>query len=114
MLFFFVLIYLLDPFHFHKMTLLGYQRPPRNENVLQYFTADLQHNDTNSTHLVLIRKILLVDPASNGGTTVVVQVEVELAITSTELELLEEERVILQGKSIEDIKFGLKQERLED
>jgi hypothetical protein len=31
----------------------------------------------------------------------------QLSVTSTELQLLEEQRVVMQSKSIEDVKLGL-------
>jgi hypothetical protein len=33
---------------------------------------------------------------------------VELTVTGTELELLEEERVVMRGESVEDVETGLK------
>lgn len=50
----------------------------------------LQHNNTNSTHLLLIRQVLLIDTSRNRCRTVVVNVVVELAIACAELELLKE------------------------
>jgi hypothetical protein len=49
----------------------------------------------------------LVDSTANGGSAVVVQVEVELAIAGAELELFKEERVVMRCESVEDIEFGL-------
>jgi len=52
--------------------------------------AALQHNNANSTHLLLVGQILLIDTSRNRHRTVVVNVVVELAIACAELELLKE------------------------
>lgn len=70
--------------------------------------SSLQHDDTNTAHLILIRQVLVVDAPRNWRCTVVVQIEMELAIAGTELELFEEKRVVVQSKGIEDVKLGLK------
>lgn len=54
-----------------------------------WYTA-LQHNNTNSTHLVLIRQVLPIDTSRDRRRTVVVNVVVELAIACAELQLLKE------------------------
>lgn len=71
-------------------------------------TFGLQHDHTNSAHLLLIGQVLVVDSTGNRGTAVVVQIKVKLSVTSAELKLLKEERVILQGESVEDIELGLR------
>jgi hypothetical protein len=67
----------------------------------------LQHDNTHTTHLLLIRKVLVVDASGNRSGAVVVQVEVKLAVTRAELELLEEHRVVVRGERVEDVKLGL-------
>ena len=67
----------------------------------------LQHDNSNTAHLILIRQVLVIDTTRDRRCTVVVQVEMELAIAGAKLELFEEQRVVVQSKSIEDVKFGL-------
>ena len=67
----------------------------------------LKHNNTNTAHLRRIRQVLLIDSSLDRRRTVVIDIVVELAITSTEFELLEEERVVVKGECVEDIEFGL-------
>ena len=67
----------------------------------------LQHNNTHAAHLLLIGQVLVVDASGDRGCAIVVQVEVKLAVTSAELELLKEHGVVVGGKCIEDIKLGL-------
>lgn len=57
--------------------------------------SQLQHNNTDTTHLALVRQVLVVDSARNGSGTIVVNVVMELTVSSAELELLEEERVVV-------------------
>jgi hypothetical protein len=58
--------------------------------------------------LLLIGQVLLVNSTGNRGTAVVVQVKVKLSVTGAELELLKEERVVLQSEGVEDIELGLR------
>ena len=67
----------------------------------------LQHNDANTSHLFLVRQVLLVNTSRDRGCSVVVKIKVKLAITCTKLQLLQEERVVLQGKGVEHIEVGL-------
>lgn len=67
----------------------------------------LQHNNTNTAHLSIIREILIIDTTRDRSCAVVVQVEVKLAITGTKLELFEEERIVVKRKSVKDIEFRL-------
>ena len=67
----------------------------------------LKHNNTNTAHLRRIRQVLLIDSSLDRRRTVVIDVVVKLAITSTEFELLEEERVVVKGECVEDVEFGL-------
>lgn len=67
----------------------------------------LQHDHANASHLFLIRQVALIDSAGDRCRTVVVDVVVKLAVTSAELELLEEERVVVESESVENIEFGL-------
>ena len=67
----------------------------------------LEHHDTNTPHLRRIGQVLLIDSSLDRRRTVVIDVVVKLAITSTEFELLEEERVVVKGECVEDIEFGL-------
>lgn len=68
---------------------------------------NLQHDNTNTAHLILIGQVLLVDTTRDRRCTVVIQVEMELAIAGTELELLEEQGVVVQSKGIKNVKLGL-------
>lgn len=67
----------------------------------------LQHNNTNAAHLLLVGLVLVVDSTRDRCCAVVVQIEVELAIAGTELELFKEQGVVVQGEGIEDVEFGL-------
>lgn len=67
----------------------------------------LEHDDTNASHLLLIGQVLVVDSTCDRCTTVVVKVEVELAVAGAELELFEEQRVVVEGERVEDIELGL-------
>lgn len=67
----------------------------------------LQHNNTNAAHLLLVGLVLVVDSTRDRRCAVVVQIEVELAIAGTELELFKEQGVVVQGEGIEDVEFGL-------
>jgi hypothetical protein len=57
--------------------------------------------------MLLIRQILLINAARNRGSPVVVQVKVELTVTSSEFELLQEQRVVAEGEGVEDVKLSL-------
>lgn len=67
----------------------------------------LQHNNTNSTHLVLIGQVLPIDTSRDRRRTVVVNIVVELTVTGAELELFKEEGVVVEGEGVEDVEFGL-------
>lgn len=67
----------------------------------------LKHNNTNTAHFRRIRQVLLIDSSLDRRRTVVIDVVVKLAITSTEFELLKEERVVVKGECVEDVEFGL-------
>jgi len=67
----------------------------------------LQHDDANTSHPLLVGLVLLVDSTGDRCAAVVVEVIVELAIAGAELELFEEQRVVVEGESVEDIEFGL-------
>lgn len=66
-----------------------------------------QHNNANTSHLFLVRQVLLVNTSRDRGCPVVVKVKVKLAIACTELQLLQEERVVVQGKGVEHIEVSL-------
>lgn len=68
----------------------------------------LQHNDTNTAHLLLIGKVLIVDTSRDRSRPIIVQIVVKLAITCTEFELLQEQRVVVQGQCVEYIEFSLR------
>lgn len=53
------------------------------------------------------RQVLVVDASGNQCCAVVVEVVVQLAVTSTEFLLLQEERVVEQSESIQDVELGL-------
>lgn len=80
-----------------------------SQHVSQQFLAraKLQHNNTNTSSLPLIGQVLLVYSTVNRSSTVIIQVIVQLAITSSEFELFEEQRVVGQGEGVKDIKVGL-------
>lgn len=67
----------------------------------------LQHDHTNASHLLLVRQVALIDSTGNRCCTVVVDIIVKLAITSAELELFEEEGVVVDSESVENVEFGL-------
>ena len=67
----------------------------------------LKHNNTNTAHLRRIRQVLLIDSSLDRRRTVVIDVVVKLAITSTELELFKEERVVVESEGVENVEFGL-------
>lgn len=68
----------------------------------------LEHHDTDAAHLLLVRQVLVVDSTRHRSRAVIVQVEVKLAIASAELQLFEEQRVVMQGESVENVEVGLK------
>lgn len=68
----------------------------------------LKHDNTNTSHLRLVGQVLLVNTTGNRCSPVIVEIEVQLAITSTKLKLLQEEGVIMRGQGIENIEVGLR------
>lgn len=75
--------------------------------VMPSYRPTSHENHTDSAALVLVRQIALVDASTDGGRSPVVEVVVELSVTGAELQLLEEEWIVLQGQSVEDIEVGL-------
>lgn len=67
----------------------------------------LQHDNPNATHTLLVRQVLVVDPSRHWRRAVVVQIEMELPIARPELKLLQEQRVVVQCKSVEHVEFSL-------
>lgn len=67
----------------------------------------LQHDKPNAPHLLLVRQVPLVDSSRYRRCAVVIQVVVKLAVTSSELELFEEQGVVEQSEGIENVEFGL-------
>jgi hypothetical protein len=66
-----------------------------------------QENNSNTTSSPLVRQVLLIHPTLNRGSAIVVQVVMKLAVSSAELELLQEEWVIVKCECIEDVKVSL-------
>ena len=67
----------------------------------------LQHDNTNATTLLDINLVLCIDTRRQICGAVVEQVVVQLAIASTELLVCQEERIVEEGKSVEDVEPGL-------
>lgn len=70
-------------------------------------SCDLQHYQANATQVLLVKLVSPVHAASNGGRTVVEKVVVELTVTGAELLLLQEEAVVEQRQTVEDIELVL-------
>lgn len=79
----------------------------RPDPLASRVSTRLQHDNTHATHLLLIGQVLVVDATGDGRRAVVVQVEVELTVTGAKLELFEEQRVVVQSESVEDVELGL-------
>lgn len=67
----------------------------------------LQHDNADASHFLRIRLVLVIDSPVYRSTTIVVQVVVERAVAGAKSELFKEERVVVKGKSIENIEFFL-------
>ena len=67
----------------------------------------LEHDKTDSTHVLGARHTSVADAAGDGCSAVVVHVEVQVAVTSSEALFFEEERVVQESKGVEDVKVGL-------
>lgn len=67
---------------------------------------NLQHNKTNPTHVLLIRPVPAVNTASDGVRAVVEKVVMQLAISGSELLLLQEQRVVHERQGVEDVKLS--------
>lgn len=68
-------------------------------------TSKQQHAKPAS--LFLVRQIVLVHAASNRWRPPIVQIVMQLSITGAEFEVLQKERVVVQGQGIEDVELGL-------
>ena len=64
----------------------------------------LQHNNTNPIHLRLINLIVLINTATQLRRPPVEEVEIQFSITGLELVVFEEQRVVEEGESVEDVK----------
>lgn len=78
------------------------------KTVTLLIESPLEHDNTDTAHVLIRRQVLVVDSARDKRRTVVVKVVVQLAVSCTKLLLLEEQRVVEKGKSIQDIEFGLR------
>jgi hypothetical protein len=67
----------------------------------------LQQHNTNAASLGFIGLVLSVDSPIDWLGPPIVKIVMQLSVASTELQLLEEQRVVMQSKSIEDVKLGL-------
>ena len=70
--------------------------------------SPLKHDKTYSTHVAVARATLGVDAACDGRSAVVVHVEVQIAVTSSEALFVKEERIVQEGEGIEYVKVGLR------
>lgn len=62
---------------------------------------------TNSTALALVRQVSLVDAAADGWRPPIVEIVMQLPVSSPKFQLLQEEGVVLQGQGVEDVELGL-------
>jgi hypothetical protein len=69
--------------------------------------VQLKKNHAHSTSLSLVGKVFVVDSAGDRNSTVIVQVVVQLTVTSTEFQMFKEQRIVLKGESVEDVKASL-------
>lgn len=67
----------------------------------------LQHDQSNPTHRFRARPVVRVDATTERRRAVVVEIVVQVAITGTELLLVEEVRVVEQGECVEYVEVGL-------
>ena len=67
----------------------------------------LEHDQTNSAHVLLAALVSGIDTARNRRSTVVVHVVVQRTIARTKALFFEEEGVIEQGERVEDVELGL-------
>ena len=67
----------------------------------------LQHHDTDSTHVVFACIVLLVDSTGDFGGSVVEKVVMQTSVSGAKELLLQEERVVKQCQSIEDVESRL-------
>lgn len=75
--------------------------------VLCHASKLLQENNTHTPTLLIIRKVLFVNTAGHGRGAIVEEVIMQLSVTSAELELLKEERVVVDSESVEHIEVSL-------
>lgn len=66
-----------------------------------------QENDANATSLGLIRSVFSIYSGVDGLCSPVVQVVMERSVSRTELQLFQEQGVVVEGKGVEDVEFGL-------
>lgn len=69
------------------------------------FLEQLQHDRSNAAQAILVQLVQLVHTACNGVHPVVEQVIMQLAIAGTELLLLEEQTIVHERQSVEDVKL---------
>lgn len=65
------------------------------------------HHDSNASSFRSIDIVFGVHTASYGSSAVVVQVVMQLAVSCSELLLLQEERIVEQCQSVEDVEVEL-------
>lgn len=86
------------------------QQATQTENSYNYpkrTKAHLKHDHPNTTTILLINFILIIDTAPDKRRPPVEQVEMQGPITRTELLLFKEERIVQERKGVENMKVKL-------
>jgi hypothetical protein len=67
----------------------------------------LQHNQSDSAHVFRTRLVPRIDTTGDGRRAVVVEVVVQRSVACAKLLIFEEERVVEEGESVEDVEASL-------
>lgn len=66
------------------------------------------HPNTPPPLLTRIRHIILIDPSADRLRAIVVEVVMQLSVSGAEFQILQEERVVVEGEGVEDVEVCLK------
>lgn len=78
-----------------------YSRDPKG------ITAGLNHDNSNSAHLLLVWHIPIVNSSWDRLRAVVEEVVVQLSVTRAEFKLFEEKRIVEDGERVENVEMCL-------
>lgn len=75
-------------------------------------TAGLNHDNSNSAHLLLVWHIPIVNSSWDRLRAVVEDIVVQLSVARAKFKLFEEERVVEDGERVEDVEMRLRGVRI--